>query len=24
LIGGFDAWQQANLPFVTAITASMK
>ena len=24
LIGGFDAWQQANLPFVTAVTASAK
>jgi len=24
LIGGFDAWQQANLPIVTAVTASAK
>ncbi len=24
LTGGFDAWQQANLPFVTAVTASAK
>ena len=24
VIGGFDAWQQANLPFVTAVTASAK
>jgi hydroxyacylglutathione hydrolase len=24
LIGGFDAWQQANLPFVTAVTVSAK
>ena len=24
LIGGFDAWQQANLPLVTAVTASAK
>jgi len=24
LIGGFDAWQQANLPIVTAVTVSGK
>jgi hydroxyacylglutathione hydrolase len=24
LTGGFDAWQQANLPFVTAVTLSAK
>jgi rhodanese-related sulfurtransferase len=24
VIGGFDAWQQAKLPFVTAVTGSAK